>query len=159
MIKLMCLWNTICRRVEFEFIGVLRHMQRYLNFQSYMWRHRCAGGLKKFYGRAPNAIDISQGSLTCLFYTDTGPPFLYGDSDTPPHFVAFYDTLEIRRTYSRFKPPGVLKGAICRRQQCTKIVLTILSWSKSPLKDKKEVLRYVRGLNLVKSRRSKKFNQ
>ena len=23
--------------------------------------------------------------------TDTGPPFLYGDSDTPPHLVAFYD--------------------------------------------------------------------
>ena len=36
------------------------------------------------YGRASNAIDISQGSLTCPSYTDTGPPFLYGDSDTPP---------------------------------------------------------------------------
>ena len=23
--------------------------------------------------------------------TDMGPPFLYGDSDTPPHLVAFYD--------------------------------------------------------------------
>ena len=23
--------------------------------------------------------------------TDTGPPFLYGNSDTPPHLVAFYD--------------------------------------------------------------------
>ena len=23
--------------------------------------------------------------------TDTGPSFLYGDSDTPPHLVAFYD--------------------------------------------------------------------
>ena len=23
--------------------------------------------------------------------TDTGPTFLYGDSDTPPHLVAFYD--------------------------------------------------------------------
>ena len=36
------------------------------------------------YGRAPNAIDISQGSLTCPTYTDTGPTFLYGDSDTLP---------------------------------------------------------------------------
>ena len=49
------------------------------------WRRSCT------YGRAPNAIDISQGSLTCPSYTDTGPPFLYGDSDTPPHLVAFYD--------------------------------------------------------------------
>ena len=32
----------------------------------------------------PNAIDISQGSLMCPSYTDMGPPFLYGDSDTPP---------------------------------------------------------------------------
>ena len=37
------------------------------------------------YGPVPNAIDISQGSLTCPSYTDTGPPFLYGDSDTPPN--------------------------------------------------------------------------
>ena len=59
---------------EFEFIGVLRHMQRYFshifdgtNVQA-DWR-RCT------YGRALNAIDISQGSLTCPSYTDTGPPF------------------------------------------------------------------------------------
>ena len=38
--------------------------------------------------------------------TDTGPPFLYGDSDTPPHLVAFYYTLGIRRTHSRLNPPG-----------------------------------------------------
>ena len=54
------------------------------------WRRRCT------YGRAPYAIDISQGPLTCPSYTDTGPPFLYGDSDTPPHLVAFYDTLGYR---------------------------------------------------------------
>ena len=52
------------------------------------WRRSCT------YGRAPNAIDISQGSLTCPSYTDTGPPFLYGDSDTPPQLVPFYDTLD-----------------------------------------------------------------
>ena len=45
------------------------------------------------YGLAPNAIDILQGSLPCPSYTDTGPLFLYGDSDTPPHFVVIYDTL------------------------------------------------------------------
>ena len=46
-------------------------------------------------------IDILQGSLMCLSYTDTGPPFLYGNSDTLAH---------LRRTYSRPKPPGVLTG-------------------------------------------------
>ena len=47
------------------------------------------------YDRAPNAIDISQGSLTCPSYTDTGPSFLYGFPKKPPHLVAFYDTLGI----------------------------------------------------------------
>ena len=61
------------------------------------WRRSCT------YGRSPNAIDISQGSLTYPSHTDTGPPFLYGDSDTPPHLVSFYDTIGIRRTYSRLK--------------------------------------------------------
>ena len=77
-------------------------------FQSYMWRHRCAGGLmKKLYIRSGSQRhDISQCSLTCPSYTDTGPPFLYGDSDTPPHLVAFYDTLGIRRMYSQLKPPA-----------------------------------------------------
>ena len=61
------------------------------------WRSCCT------YGRAPTAIDISQGSLTCPSYTDMGQPFLYGESDTPPHLVAFYDTLGIWSTYSRLK--------------------------------------------------------
>ena len=72
------------------------------------WRRSCT------YGRAHNAIDISQGFLTCPSYTDTGPPFLYGDSDTSPQLVTFYNTLGIRMTYSRFKPPGVLTGANAR---------------------------------------------
>ena len=62
------------------------------------WRRSCT------YGRAPNAIDILQGSLTCPSYTDTTPPFYTRVSDAPPHLVAFYDTLGIRRTYSRLKP-------------------------------------------------------
>ena len=72
------------KRFEFEFIGVLRHMQQYFSHicdgtdVQADWRRSCT------YGRAPNAIDISQGSLKCPSYTDTGPPFLYGDSDTPP---------------------------------------------------------------------------
>ena len=56
------------------------------------------------YGRAPNAKDISQGSLTYPSYTDTGPRLLYSDYDIPPHLVAFYDMLGTRRTYSRLKP-------------------------------------------------------
>ena len=86
-------------------------MWRHIDVQA-DWRRSCT------YGRAPNAIDISQGSLTCPSYTDTGPPFLYGDSDTPPHLVAFYDTLGIRRTYSRLKP---------RRPQGGKSALTALT--------------------------------
>ena len=88
-----------------EYIGVLRHMKRYFS-------HICDDTVVQAdwrictNGRAPTAIDISQGSLTYPSYTDTGPPFLYGDSDTPPHWIALYDTLGIRRTYSRLKPPA-----------------------------------------------------
>ena len=44
---------------EFEFIGVLRHMQRYFSYicggtdVHADWRRSCT------YGRAPNAIDIT----------------------------------------------------------------------------------------------------
>ena len=92
-----------------EFIGVSSHMQRYFSHicdgtdVQADWRRSCT------YGRAPNAIDISQGSLTCPSYTDTGPPFLYGDSDNPSHLVAFYDTLG---TYSRLNPPASSRGCI-----------------------------------------------
>ena len=34
-----------------------------------------------------------------------GPPFVYDYYEKPPHLVTFYDTLEIRRTYSHLKPP------------------------------------------------------
>ena len=70
--------------LKFEFIGVLRHMQRYFihiydstDVQA-DWRRSCT------YGLAPNAIDTSHASLTCPSCTDTGPPILYGDSDTAP---------------------------------------------------------------------------
>ena len=69
---------------EFVFIVVFRHMERYFSYicdgidVQADWRISCT------YGRAPNAIDLSQCSLTCQSYTDTGPPFLYGDSDTKP---------------------------------------------------------------------------
>ena len=68
--------------------GVLRRMQRYFS-------HTCDGtdmqaDWRSIYGRAPNALNIPQGSLTCPSNTDV-------DSGTPLHLVAFYDTLEIRR--------------------------------------------------------------
>ena len=69
-----------------------------------------------------------------------GPPFLYGDSDTPSHFVAFHDTLGIRRMYSRLKTPGVLMGlqfvpdvpranikSNYASTQCTSMALTTLA--------------------------------
>ena len=112
--QLMGLHNKVTTIGPFsfsEFIGVLRHMQRYFsricdgtNVQAH-WRS-CT------YGRDPNAIYISQGSLTCPSYIDMGPLFLYGDSDTPPHLVASYETLGIRRTYSRLKPPASSRGTI-----------------------------------------------
>ena len=83
MIKYLWCAEYVC---EFEFVSVLRHMERYFSYILVYdgtdvqadWRRSC------IYGRAPNAIDILQGSLTCSSYTDTGPTFLYGDSDAPP---------------------------------------------------------------------------
>ena len=80
-IQLKCFTD---KKFEFEFIGVLRHIQRYFSHicdgtdVQADWRRSCT------YGQAPNVIDISQGSLTRPSYTDTGPTFLYGDSDTSP---------------------------------------------------------------------------
>ena len=94
-------------------ICVLRHMQRYVSHicdgtdMQADWRRSCT------YGRAPIAIEISQGSLTYPSLTDTGPTFLYGDSDTPPHLVTFYDTLGIRTTHSRLKPRRPHGGMLC----------------------------------------------
>ena len=69
----LCHGNHI-KRIEFEFIGVLCHMQWYFS-------HICDGTdvqadwRSRTYDRAPNAIDISQGSLTWPSYADTGHPF------------------------------------------------------------------------------------
>ena len=87
--------------LSFEFIGVLRYMQRYFSDNS-MERHRCAGGLKEEVVPTvglPTPYTFRRVFKRAPSYKDTGPPFLYGDSDTPPHLVAFYDTLGIRRTY------------------------------------------------------------
>ena len=73
----------------------------------YVTAHRCAGGIKK-------NLDLRSGfqghrhfvgffSVPVQAQTQ-GHPF-YGYSENLPHLVAFYDTLGIRRTYSRLKPP------------------------------------------------------
>ena len=70
----------------FELIGVLRHMQRYFN-------HICDGTdvqadwRRSFtYGRAPNVIDISQGSLTCPSYTRHGTIFFIRPSSDGTYY-------------------------------------------------------------------------
>ena len=73
-----------------------------------MWRHidvQADWRRSLTYGRAPNAIDISQGSLTCPSKHRHGANlFILGYSEKPPHLVAFYDTLGIRRIHSRLNP-------------------------------------------------------
>ena len=72
--------------------------------------HKCSGGLKKLDARSGfncqrivGFFNVSVQSLT------GGAPFLNDDSEKPPHLVAFYDTLRIRRTH--FRPnPRVLTG-------------------------------------------------
>ena len=60
--------------------------------------------LRNIFGHA-----IRAAAITCRSYTDTGPPFLYGDSDTPPHLVAFYDTLGI--CILDLNPPASSRGS------------------------------------------------
>ena len=58
-------------------------------FQSYMWRHIDVQADKRrswTYARAPNAIDISLGSLTCPSKHRHGILPFYGYSEKPPHF-------------------------------------------------------------------------
>ena len=77
----------------------------------YMTAHRCAAGLKK--------LDLRSGSqchrhfagffnVPVLHRHET--TLFYGDSNTPPHLVASYDTLGIRRMYSRLKSPASSRG-------------------------------------------------
>ena len=71
-----------------------------------MWRHIDVQADRRrrwTYGRAPIANDISYGSLTCPS-KHRHEAFLYNYFEKPPHLVAFYDTLGIRRTHSRLNP-------------------------------------------------------
>ena len=52
-----------------------------------MWRKTPINQTKpnQTYGRAPDFIDISYGSLTCPSKHLQGATFLYGYSEKPPH--------------------------------------------------------------------------
>ena len=58
-----------------------------------MWRHIDvqADWRSWTYGRAPTPYTFRRVFKRARPSTDTGPPFLYGDFDTPPYLVAFYD--------------------------------------------------------------------
>ena len=75
-----------------------------------MWRHidvQADWRRSSTYGLAPNAIDISYvGFFNEPVQAQAQATLLYGFSEKPPHLVAFYDTLGIRRTHSRLNPPG-----------------------------------------------------
>ena len=59
-------------------------------FQSYMWRHRCAGGLKKLYLRSGSQRHRHfAGFFNVPVLYRHGTTVLCGDSDTSPHLVAF----------------------------------------------------------------------
>ena len=78
-------------------------------FQSYMWRHiDVQADWRKIWPtvRLPMPLTFRRVLYRARPSTNTGPPFLYGYSEKPPHLVPFYDMLGIRRTNSRLKPPG-----------------------------------------------------
>ena len=82
-------------------------------FQLYMWRHRWAGGLKKkLYLRSGSQ---RHGHFAGFFnvpvlHRHGTNLFIRWFRHTAP-LVAFYDTLGIRRTYSRLKPPASSREA------------------------------------------------
>ena len=78
----------------------------------YVTAHGCASGLKK-------KLDLRSGSQRHRHFvgffnvpTDTDHPFYTVIPTHRPHLVAFYDTLGIRRTHSRIKPPASSRGLL-----------------------------------------------
>ena len=78
-----------------------------------MTAHRCAGGLKK-------KFDLRSGSQRHRHFVGffnvpvlaptRDQPFLYGDSDTPPHLVAFYDHAGDTEVHILVLTPRALTG-------------------------------------------------
>ena len=84
----------------------------------YVTAHRCAGGLKKKMNLRSGSQRQRQfvGFVNVPVIAPTRPPFLYGYSEKPPHLVTFYDTLVIRRTFSRLNPSGP-HGGVTKQMQ------------------------------------------
>ena len=103
----------------------------------YVTAHICAGGLKK-------KLDIRSGSQSQRHFVgffnvpvQAPTPFLHSYFEKPPHLVAFYDTLGIRRTHSRFNPPpprgpngGTNDEVACPASVCLSVCLSVcpVSW-------------------------------
>ena len=123
-------WNgTIFNNMwgEVRWIGYLTSQSTI--FQSNMWRHiDVQAGWSWTYGRAPNAIDISKGSLTCLFKHWHGATLFIRLFRETAHLVAFYDTLRIRRTYSRLNPRVLTGGYLIKQNESTKIYSHSIPW-------------------------------
>ena len=75
-------------------------------FQTYMWRNRCAGGLKKkLYLRSSSQRPRHfAGFFNVSALHRHGTTLFIRWFRHTAHLVASYDTLGIRRTYSRLKP-------------------------------------------------------
>ena len=77
-----------------------------------MWRHRCASGLKeKLYLRSGSQRHIHLAGFfnVPVQHRHRTNLFIRWFRHTAP-LVAFYDTLGIRKTYSRLKPPAPSRG-------------------------------------------------
>ena len=77
-----------------------------------MWRHRCAGGLKKkMYLRSGSQRHRHFAGFfnVPVLHRHGTNLFIRWFRHTAP-LVAFYDTLGIRRTHSRLKPPASSRG-------------------------------------------------
>ena len=96
-----------CILFEFGVFGVYWCFTSHATlFQSYMWRHRCAGGLKKLYLRSVSHRHRHFAGLfnVPVLHRHGTTLFIRWFRHTAP--IAFYGTLGIRRTYSRLKPPA-----------------------------------------------------
>ena len=86
-----------------------------------MTAHRCAGGLKKKFDlRSGSQRHRHSGFFNVTVQAPTrDQPFLYGDSDTPPQLISFYDTLGIQRTHSRLNPRALTGVLSISKNQAT----------------------------------------
>ena len=116
-----------------EWIGCLT--SQLTIFQSYMWRHidvQADWRRSLTYGRAPNAIDISQGSLTCPSQHRHGSTLFIRWFRHTPHLVAFYDHAGDTEVHILDLTPRALTGAMGHERGCrTRHFFQSIPWIKS----------------------------